>query len=172
MACNATSLCVVDLKRQLCSDLSSLDVEKIDVVSSGVYHCPESHGVCDLSMEPNVFIGGEQPGELGTNDTDDIAQHRKENKTSGISENETGTTRRPDREREAIQNVELLVSFLQVPPKNEEEELGAVKEDIECQSPRSEELALKPVFSHGVEQRVRILCEGKTVWPAERKKRG
>jgi hypothetical protein len=63
-------------------------------------------------MEPNVFIGGEQPGELGTDDTDDIAKHRKENKTTGIGQSETGPTRRPDREREAIQSVEFLVRFL------------------------------------------------------------
>jgi hypothetical protein len=82
-------------------------------------------------MEPNVFIGGEQPAELGTNDTDDIAKHRKENETSGVGKNETRPTRRPDGELEAIQNVEFLVRCLQVPPQNEEEELGAVKEDIE-----------------------------------------
>ena len=77
-----------------------------------MYHCPEGHGVCDLSMEPNVFIGGEQPGELGTNDADDIAKHWKENKTSGIGKHETGPTRRPDRELEAIQDVKFLVRCL------------------------------------------------------------
>ena len=81
-------------------------------MSSGVYHRPEGHGVCDLPMEPNVFIGREQPGELGANDTDEIAKHWKENKTSGIGENETGATRRPDGELEAIQSDEFLVRFL------------------------------------------------------------
>jgi hypothetical protein len=81
-------------------------------VSSGVYHCPEGHGVRDLPMEPNVFIGGEQPCELGADDTDDIAKHWKENKTSGIGENETGPTRRPDRELEAIQSMEFLIICL------------------------------------------------------------
>jgi hypothetical protein len=52
-------------------------------------------------MEPNVLIGGEYPGKLGTNDTDDIAKHWKENKTSSIGKNETGPMRRPDRELEA-----------------------------------------------------------------------
>jgi hypothetical protein len=32
--------------------------------------------------------------------------------------------------------------------------LGTVKEDIKCQFPRSEELSLKPIFSHGVGRRV------------------
>jgi len=81
-------------------------------MSSGVYHCPEGHGVCDLSMEPNVFVGGEQPGELGANDTDDIAKHWEEDETSRIGEYETGPTRSPDGEREPIQNVEFLVRFL------------------------------------------------------------
>ncbi len=128
MACNATRLCVVDLKRRLSSDLckimrgangtetknrtSSLDVEEVDVVRGGVYHSPEGHGVGNLSMEPDVFIGREQPSELGTDDTDDVAKHRKENETSGIGENKTGPTRRPDREFEAIQNVKFLVRFL------------------------------------------------------------
>ncbi len=49
---------------------------------------------------------------------------------------------------------DVLGAHLGVPPQNEEEELGTVKEDVKCQSPRSEELALKPVFSHGVERRV------------------
>lgn len=81
-------------------------------MSSGVYHCPEGHGVRDLSMEPNVFIGREQPGEFGADNADDIAKHRKENKTSGVGEDETGPTRRPDRELEAIQNMEFLVRCL------------------------------------------------------------
>jgi hypothetical protein len=50
----------------------------------------------------------------------------------------------------------MLEAHLQVPPQNEEEELGTVKEDIKCQSPRSEEFALKPVFSHGVGRRVSL----------------
>jgi hypothetical protein len=91
---------------------SSLNIEEVDVVGSGVDHCPEGHGVCDLSMEPDVFIGGEQPSEFGTNDADDVAEHWKENETTVVSENKTSPTRRPDREFETIESVEFLVRFL------------------------------------------------------------
>jgi hypothetical protein len=47
-------------------------------------------------MEPDVFIGREQPGELGTNDTDDIAEHWEEDETSVVGENETGSTGCPN----------------------------------------------------------------------------
>jgi hypothetical protein len=63
-------------------------------------------------MEPDVFIGGEQPSELGTDDTDDVAKHWEENETSVVGENKTGPTRGPDRELETIQSLEFLVRFL------------------------------------------------------------
>jgi hypothetical protein len=81
-------------------------------VGSGVYHCPESHGVCNLSMEPDIFIGGEQPAELGTNDTDDVAKHWKEDEASVIGENKTSSTRGPDGELETIKSAEFFVRFL------------------------------------------------------------
>ena len=65
-------------------------------------------------MEPDVFIGGEQPSEFWTNDTDDVAKHREENETSIVGENKTGPTRRPDGELETIQSGEFLVRFLTV----------------------------------------------------------
>jgi hypothetical protein len=63
-------------------------------------------------MEPDVFIGREQPGELGTNDTDDIAEHWEEDETSVVGENKTGTTGCPNRVLEAIQSDEFLVCCL------------------------------------------------------------
>jgi len=42
----------------------------------------------------------------------------------------------------------FLEADLEVPSQDEKEELRTVKEDIKCQSSRSEQLALKPVFSH------------------------
>lgn len=60
----------------------TLDIEEIDVVSCGMDHSPESHRICDLSMEPDILVGREEPGDLGANDTNDIAQHRNKNKTA------------------------------------------------------------------------------------------
>lgn len=77
-----------------------------------MYHGPEGHGVRDLSMEPDIFIGREQPSELGTDDTDDVAKHGKENETSVVGENKAGPARGPDGELETIQSAEFLVRCL------------------------------------------------------------
>lgn len=50
-----------------------LDVEEIDIMGRSVNHCPKCHGVCDLTMKPDVFIGRKHPSELRSNDADDIA---------------------------------------------------------------------------------------------------
>jgi hypothetical protein len=75
---------------------SSLDVDEVDIVGSGMYHGPECHGIGHLPMEPDVFIGREQPGELGTNDTDDVAKHWEEDETSVVGENKTSPTGCPN----------------------------------------------------------------------------
>lgn len=54
---------------------SPLHVDKIDVVGSCMHHCPKCHGIRDLTVEPDILVRGEEPGELGPNDTDDVAQH-------------------------------------------------------------------------------------------------
>lgn len=55
-----------------------------------------------MPMEPNIFIGREQPSELGANDADDVAQHWEENKTTIECKDKTGATRNPDGEFEGI----------------------------------------------------------------------
>jgi hypothetical protein len=91
---------------------STLDVDEVDVVSSGMHHGPKCHGVCHLSMEPDVFIGREQPRKLGTNDTNDVAKHREKDETTVVGENEASTARSPDREPETVQSGEFLVCCL------------------------------------------------------------
>lgn len=59
-------------------------------------HSPEGHGVGDLPVEPNIFIGREQPGELGADDTNDVSQHWDEDKTAIECKDKTSTTRKPD----------------------------------------------------------------------------
>jgi len=63
-------------------------------------------------MEPDVFIGREQPRKLGTNNTNDVAKHREEDETTIVGENEASTTRSPDGEPETIQSGEFLVCVL------------------------------------------------------------
>jgi hypothetical protein len=60
------------------SRTASLDIDKVDVVGGSVDHCPKGHRVGDLTVEPNVLIGGEKPGEFRPDDTNDISQHREE----------------------------------------------------------------------------------------------
>lgn len=43
MTREASRLGVVDLPRRLLADLGALDIDKIDIVRSGVDHCPEEH---------------------------------------------------------------------------------------------------------------------------------
>jgi hypothetical protein len=56
----------------------TLNVEEVDVVGGRVYHGPESHGVSDLPVEPNVFVCREEPLQLGTDDADDVSEHGNE----------------------------------------------------------------------------------------------
>jgi len=75
-------------------------------------HGPERHGISHLSVEPDIFIGRKYPRELGTNDTNNVAEHRKEDETTGVGEDKTSATRCPNRVREAIQSGEFIVCLL------------------------------------------------------------
>lgn len=131
MTSDATWLCVVDILCTLLSNLSSLDVNKVDIMSSSVDHGPEGHGICDLSMEPDVFVGREEPSELGTEDTDDISKHWDEDQTSIESQDKTGTTRDPDGESKSVQTCQPGIGELTVPSITKKEEMEAVEDDVE-----------------------------------------
>lgn len=92
---------------------STLDVEKVNVMGSGVNDTPECHGVCHLSVEPDVLVGGEQKGQFGSNNSDDIAQHGYKNHASVEREDKTSSTRRPYRPGEAIECSQLLIGSLE-----------------------------------------------------------
>ena len=63
-------------------------------------------------MEPNVFVGGEQPGQLWTDETDDVPQHGDEDEEAIDGEDETSTTGDPDGEPERVQALEKGVDIL------------------------------------------------------------
>jgi hypothetical protein len=90
----------------------ALDIDEVNVVGGGMNHGPESHRVGYLTVEPNVLICWESPSETRTNDTDDVAEHGQENKTTIVSQDETSTARGPDGERESIQSSQFLVAEL------------------------------------------------------------
>ena len=81
-------------------------------MSGGVDHGPESHRVGDLTVEPDVLVGGEEPGDAGANDTNDVAQHGDEDQATIEGKDETGTAGRPDGPGEAVESGQLLVGSL------------------------------------------------------------
>jgi hypothetical protein len=81
-------------------------------MSSRVHHSPECHLICDLTVEPDVFVCGEKPGNLWSNNTDDVSQHRNEDETAVQGQDEAGTTRRPDGPSEGVQTRQPLVRRL------------------------------------------------------------
>lgn len=99
-------------------------------------------------MEPDVFIGREQPRKPGTNDTNDIAKHREEDETTVVGENEASTARSPNGELETIQSGEFRVCglrrrglmgldvresagvYLTVPAVSKEEEVRSIEKDV------------------------------------------
>ena len=77
-----------------------------------VYHRPERHRIRDLTVEPDVLVGGEEPGDAGANDKNDVAQHGDEDQATIEGKDETGTPGRPDGPGEAVESGQLLVGSL------------------------------------------------------------
>jgi len=148
MTRDATRLGVVDLEGDLLANLSTLNIDKVDIVSSGVDHGPECHGVGDLSVEPDVLVGGEEPCYFGTDDLDDVAEHGNKDETTVKGEDQAGTPRRPHGVLEPIQGCKFRVSSLTVPPITEEEEVKTVENEVEGEPSRSPELSLEPTLAH------------------------
>ena len=73
-----------------------LDIDEVDIVGRSMYHGPESHRICNLSVEPDVLIGREEPAQFWADEANNIAQHGEEDQAPIEGENETGTTRSPD----------------------------------------------------------------------------
>lgn len=90
MTCDASWLCVVNIDSPQLADFwdareyfdlddlmeqltGNFDVDKIDVVSSGMDHRPKCHGICHLTMEPYAFIDRKEPLQRRSNDTENVA---------------------------------------------------------------------------------------------------
>jgi hypothetical protein len=82
-------------------------------------------------MEPDVFVSGEEPSELRTDDTDDISKHRDEDQTSIESQDKTGTPRGPNGESKSVQTCQPLIGELTVPSITKPEEMEAIEDDVE-----------------------------------------
>lgn len=160
VAGDTTGLSVVDIEGGDFPELQTLNVDEVDIVGGGVHDGPENHGISDLTMEPNVLIGGEKPCKPWANDTDDVAQHWEENKTAIVSKNETCTARDPDGIRERVEGAQVWViglcqsqrciletsytAHLRPPPVDEPHNVRSVEENIEYQPARVAKLSLEP----------------------------
>lgn len=103
-------------------------------------------------MEPYVLIGGEKPGELGSDYTNDVSQHRDEDEAAVIGEDEACASRCPDGDFQGVEARKSCVgclwkatvschppawqrlqmtAHLRIPSIGEEEDVGTVKEDVE-----------------------------------------
>jgi hypothetical protein len=111
-------------------------------------HCPESHGVSDLSVEPNILIHGEKPCKFGADDSNDVAQHRDKDKAAVKGKSEPSATRNPDGVFQSVESSQVHITFLTVPSIGKESELGPIEENVEDESPWNKEFALEPVFTH------------------------
>jgi hypothetical protein len=91
----------------------TLDIDEVDVVRGGVDHGPESHRVGNLTMEPDVLVCRERPGELGADDTDDVPEHGHQDQATIEGEDKTSATGGPDGPLETVKDGELLVRSLE-----------------------------------------------------------
>jgi hypothetical protein len=91
---------------------SALDIDEIDVMSCSMNHGPESHRICDLSVEPDIFIGGKQPSKFWADNADNIAQHGDEDKTAIEGKHKTSATRCPNGIFQAVETSQLEVGCL------------------------------------------------------------
>lgn len=75
-------------------------------------HGPEGHRIGDLSVEPDVLIGREEPTQFRTDEANNVAQHRDENQASIESKNETGTAGGPDRPLKGVETSKPSIGCL------------------------------------------------------------
>jgi hypothetical protein len=65
----------------------AFNVDEIHVVSGSVDHCPESHRISHLTVEPDVLISREEPCQLGSNDSNEVTEHGNEDEAAIVSQN-------------------------------------------------------------------------------------
>ena len=143
----------------------TLNTNEVDIMGSYVDHWPESHRVGDLSVEPNVFIHGEQPWKGGTDDSNDVAQHWDKDKAAIKGKSETSAARNPDGESQWVECLQARISCLEwrnfrfgkkmiqvtdlwVPSVGKESNVGAIEKDVESQPSWNEKFTSKPAFAH------------------------
>jgi hypothetical protein len=79
---------------------------------SSVDHCPKGHRVGDLTVEPDVLIGGEEPGEPWSEYANEVPQHWEEDEAAIESEDEPRTSRGPNGILQGVEARKYGVDFL------------------------------------------------------------
>lgn len=77
MSSDAASLVIVDLNGGLFSHLTSLHVEKVDIMGSSVHNRPKKQAICDLPMKPLALVEW-KPSDLGPYLSQDVPTHWEE----------------------------------------------------------------------------------------------
>jgi hypothetical protein len=82
-------------------------------------------------VEPNVFIGRKEPGELWSDHANEVSQHRDEDKAAIKGEDEACASRSPNGELEGVKASQLDIGRLRIPSIGEDGEVKTVPDDIE-----------------------------------------
>lgn len=127
MTSDTTGVRVVNLQSGERPGLKFLDIEEVDIVSGGMDNAEEEQAVCTLSMEPLRFVQ-RQPSNLGSHNTQDGPAHGKQYQTAIIGEDQTSTTRNPDRVLETVEKRQTRVLRLLDPSVCKEAPVRSIPE--------------------------------------------
>lgn len=134
MASDTTGITIVDLQGGERSGLEFLDIEEVDIMGSGMDNGEEEQAICNLSMEPLRLVQ-RQPSNLGSHNTQDGPAHRKQYQAAIIGENQTSTTRNPDRVFKAVEKGQTRVLGLLDPSVCEKTPVRTIPEYPKEQPP-------------------------------------
>ena len=63
---------------RLLSLTSPLDIEEVDIMGGCMNDSVEEHLVGNLTVKPDILIGGKEPSKFWTDNSDDITEHWKQ----------------------------------------------------------------------------------------------
>jgi len=134
--CASPSL-VVNLPGIERKDIKIFNIKKVDIMGGHMDAGEEKHAIGGNLMEPNIFIKRDEVvEERGTNHTNEVAAHRKENHGAIKSKDATSTTRGPYGKFQAVQERQVLVILLLEKPIDKQENVETTVEYKEGNSSR------------------------------------